>query len=127
MTTPLVNVVMIGIVSAIAFETIIYWHRNTKGTWREWPAGRSLMYLLFIIAFGFGYGILNQFLGIYPAKPFVGVVLYGLFITALIMIRCTIRAEMRRGKKRLEAKLPTTNGPVIITVATANEELPHVD
>lgn len=124
MTNPL-NMILIGIVSLVAFETIIYWHRNTKGTWRDWPAGRSLMYLLLIIAFGFGYGVINQMLGAYPARAIIGVVLYVLFIGALIVIRCTIHAEMRRGKKRLQAKANAT-GPVIITVATTNEENPNV-
>ena len=125
MTAPLLNVILIGIVSSVAFETIWYWHRNTRGTWRDWPAGRSLMYLLLIIAFGFGYGVVNQFLGQYPARPVVGFLLYVMFIGALVVIRITITAEMRRGKKRLKTKLPTTTGPVDVTVATTNEESPH--
>jgi hypothetical protein len=125
MTAPLINVIFIGIVSALALETVWYWHRSTRGTWREWPAGRSLMYLLLIIGFGFGYGIINQFLGQYPARAFVGFGLYLLFIAALVIIRLTIRAEMRRGKNRLKAKLPTATGPVDVTVATTNEESPH--
>lgn len=122
MTAPLLNVILIGVVSLIAFETVIYWHVNTKGTWREWPAGRSLMYLLMIIAFGFGYGVVNQFLGQYPARPFVGFGLYMLFIGALIVIRFTIRAEMRRGDRRLKTKLPTHTGPIDVVVATENQE-----
>ena len=122
MTQPLINVIFIGIVSGLALETVIYWHRSTKGTWKQWPAGRSLMYLLLIIGVGFGYGIINQFLGQYAARPFVGFGLYLLFIAALIIIRLTIRAEMRRGQRKLQTKLPTTTGPVDITVATENEE-----
>jgi hypothetical protein len=122
MTAPLLNVVLIGVVSLIAFETVLYWHRNTKGTWKEWPAGRSLMYLLLIIAFGFGYGVVNQFLGQYAARPFVGLGLYLLFIGALIIIRFTIRAEMRRGDRRLKTKLPTQTGPIDVVVATENQE-----
>lgn len=122
MTQPLLVVALIALVSAIAFETIIYWHRSTKGTWREWPAGRSLMYLLVIIASGFGFGVVNQFFGQYPLRPIVGFILYGLFIAALIVIRLTIRVEMRRGQRVVKTKLPTTTGPVDITVATENEE-----
>ena len=35
--------------SAFAFVVILYWHLSTKGTWKDWPAGRSLMTLLMII------------------------------------------------------------------------------
>jgi hypothetical protein len=118
MTAPLINVICIGIVSAIAFETVWYWHRGTRGTWRDWPAGRSLMYLLLIIAFGFGYGILNQFLGQYGARPFVGFGLYLLFIAALIIIRLTIRKELRTGRSK--AAHPSTQ-TIDITVATEKE------
>ena len=126
MTQPLLIVALIGAVALIALETIIYWHRSTRGTWRDWPAGRSLMYLLVIIATGFGFGVANQFLGQYPLRPLVGFVLYGAFIIALIGIRLTIRAEMRRGQKeKLKTTLPTTTGAVDITVATTNEESSH--
>ena len=118
MTAPLINVIFIGIVSAIAFETVIYWHRGTRGTWRDWPAGRSLMYLLLIIAFGFGYGIINQFMGQYAARSFVGFGLYLLFIAALIIIRLTIRKELRTGRsKAAHPSIPTVD----ITVATEKE------
>lgn len=122
MTAPLINVIFIGIVSAIAFETVFYWHRNTKGTWRDWPAGRSLMYLLLIIAFGFGYGIVNQFLGQYAARPFVGFGLYVLFIAALVVIRLTIRTELSRGRsmEHHPSNHPKT-GTIDITVATDKE------
>lgn len=121
MTTPLLNVILIGVVSLVAFDIIIYWHRNTKGTWREWPAGRSLMYLLSIIALGFGYGVINQFLGQYAARPFVGFLLYMAFIGALIVIRFTIRSELRRGKSRLKDKFPLHTGPIDVVVGEEKE------
>lgn len=121
----LLNAVLVGVVSLIAFETIIYWHRSTKGTWRNWPAGRSLMYLLTIIATGFGYGVINQFLGQYEGRALIGLLLYILFIGALIVIRLTIRAEMRRGQNRLKTTLPTSDTPVDVTVATENKEHGH--
>lgn len=124
MTQPLIVVALIGIVSLVAAETIFYWHRATKGTWKEWPAGRSLMYLLIIIASGFGFGVVNQFLGQYPLRPVIGFGLYVLFIAALVVIRLTIRAEMRRGQRKVKTTLPTATGPVDITVATENQETP---
>lgn len=121
MTAPLINVIFIGIISVIAFETVIYWHRGTRGTWRDWRAGRSLMYLLLIIAFGFGYGIINQFLGQYPARPFVGLFLYALFVAALVVIRLTIRAELRTGRSRDAHPSNPPTGTIDLTVATEKE------
>jgi uncharacterized membrane protein YfcA len=124
MNSPL-TLALLFIVAAVATETVIYWHRKTRGTWREWPAGRSLMYLLIIISSGFGYGVINRFLGDYPARNLVSFVLYALFIGALLVIRKTIAAEMRRGRdKPLTTKLPTTTGPVDVAVASENQETP---
>lgn len=126
MTQPsFITVILVGLVSLIAFESILYWHRKTKGSWRLWPAGRSLMYLLIIIAVGFGYGVVNQFLGDYPARPWIGFGLYVLFILALIVIRVTIQAEMRAGKKRLHQRNHTHTGPLNVVVASNNEETPN--
>lgn len=123
MTQPLIVVALIGLVSLVALEAIVYWHRATRGTWREWPAGRSLMYLLVIIAVGFGFGVVNQFLGQYPLRPVIGFGLYVLFIAALVVIRFTIQAEMRKGRRqKLKTTLPTTAGPTDVTVATENNE-----
>lgn len=124
MTAPLLNVILIGIVSVLAFETMLYWHVTTKGTWRDWPAGRSLMYLLLIIAASFGYGILNQFAGQYAARPLVGFGLYIAFVVGLVVIRLTIRAEMRRG--RTKARHPANHpqpmtGSIDLPVATDKE------
>jgi uncharacterized membrane protein YfcA len=126
MTQPLFIVALIGLVSIIATETIVYWHRATRGSWRNWPAGRSLMYLLAIIATGFGFGVLNQFLGQYALRPAFGFVLYLAFIAALVIIRITIAAEMRRGRRqKLTTTLPTPDGAVDVTVATTNKESSH--
>jgi hypothetical protein len=126
MTSPLFIIIMIGVISLVALETVWYWHRGTRGTWKEWPAGRSLMYLLLIIGVGFGYGVVNQLLGQYAIRPFIGTALYLAFIGALLIIRLTIRAEMRRGQRTpLKTVLPTTTGPIDITVATKNEESSH--
>lgn len=124
MTSPLFIVALIGIVALVALETVVYWHVVTGGTWRDWPAGRSLMYLLLIIAGGFGFGTLNQFLGQYPARPLVSFALYALFISALIVIRLTIRAEVKRGNKQdqVKTKLPIRGSSRDIAVASENRE-----
>lgn len=122
MTQPLLNVILIAMVSGIALETVVYWHRKTRGTWRDWPAGRSLMYLLLIIGIGFGYGVVNQFFGQYPARPLIGFGLYIGFIAALVIIRFTIRAEMRSGERRhLKTVLPTEDGARQVVVASEND------
>lgn len=122
MTQPLVNIILISIISLIALESVFYWNRMTRGSWKEWPAGRSLMYLLIIIGVGFGYGVVNQLLGQYPARPFIGFGLYILFVSALVVIRLTIRSELRNGKRRLREKHPTHTGPMNVVVASKNEE-----
>lgn len=113
---------LLTLISSIAFTVIIYWHITTKGTWRHWPAGQSLMGLLVIIAVGFGVGALNRLLGNYPAKDFILILLYTAFAAALSVIGLTIRKEMRAGKRRLRRKAHPATGPVIIAVATTNEE-----
>jgi uncharacterized membrane protein YfcA len=125
MTQPITTFVLTAIVSLIALESVFYWHRKTRGSWRRWPAGRSLMYLLIIIGVGFGYGVANQLLGQYAARPYVGFGLYLMFIAALIVIRLTIRSELRNGKKRLKNKHPTHTGPLNVPVASENEETPN--
>lgn len=122
-----ITLILLAIIAAVALETVIYWHVQTKGTWKDWPAGRSLMYLLVIIATGFGYGVLNRFLGEYPARTAVSFILYAAFVGALIVIRGTIRAEMRKGRReKLKTKLPTNTEPVEIIVATTNKESDNV-
>ena len=107
---------------AVAGSVAVYWHVMTKGTWRHWPAGQSLMGLLAIIAVGFSFGVLNRLLGDYPGRSLAGIVLYALFVGAIVMIGVTIRKEMRYGKKKLREKHPDHTGPLTVVVATANEE-----
>lgn len=126
-TQDFISAGLLGIIAAVAAWVIIYWHIATMGTWRQWPAGRSLMGLLSIIAVGFGYGVVNRFLGDYPARPVVSIVLYALFVGAIVVIGLTIRKEMRTGKRRQREKFPTHTGPVTVVVATKNEETSDVD
>lgn len=127
MQTPIINILLTFLTSAVSFWVIIYWHLTTKGTWREWPAGRSLMGLLGIIAFGFGYGVINQIFGAegYPAKPYIGLALYLVFVGAIIFIGITIRKEMIRGKAKVKHPSnfePPHTGSIDITVATEKDE-----
>jgi hypothetical protein len=122
-----ITTVLLGIIAAVATWVITYWHISTKGTWKEWPAGRSLMGLLGIISVGFGYGVFNRILGPWPGQPVTSIVLYALFVWAIIWIGLTIRKEMRFGKKRLNNKYPIHTGPVTVVVASKNEESPDVD
>lgn len=123
----IISAVQLGVIAAVAAWVAIYWHIATKGTWRDWPAGQSLMGLLTIIAVGFGFGVINRFLGSYPAKATIMLILYTLFVTAIIWIGLTVRKEMRRGKAKQRSKYPTHTGPVSVIVASKNEEEPHVD
>lgn len=120
--TTIMTVVMLGLVALVATETVVYWHVRTRGTWRDWPAGRSLMYLLLIISTGFTFGVVNRFLGEYPARGLVSFLLYAMFIGALVVIRFTIRAEMKRAGRPLVTKLPAGGDARDIVVASENTE-----
>lgn len=124
MQTPLINSLLLGLISLAAFTVIFYWHGATRGTWKHWPAGRSLMGLLGIIAVGFGYGVINALIGPdgYAAKPFIGFSLYFVFIGAIIFIGITIRKEILRGRsiQHHPSSHPNT-GTIDITVATEKE------
>lgn len=118
----IISAVLLGIISLVAGWVAAYWHLATKGTWRDWPAGQSLMGLLSIITIGFGFGVFNRIAGQYPGRPVVGIILYALFVGAIIWIGLTIRKEMRRGKQRTRSKYPIHTGPVTVVVASKNEE-----
>jgi hypothetical protein len=122
MNNSLITAILLGIISLVATWVIVYWHVATKGTWKEWPAGRSLMGLLGIISVGFGYGVLNRFLGDWPGRAVFSMFLYAAFVGAIVFIGHTIRKEMRSGKKRTRAKYPIHTGPVTVVVASKNEE-----
>lgn len=122
MNNELVSAILLGIIPLTSGIVSVYWHLATRGTWRNWPAGRSLMALLLIITAGFTYGVINRFLGAYPARYAIAVGLYALFVGAIIFIGLTIRKEMRLGKQRLTSKSPPHTGPVTVTVASTNEE-----
>lgn len=116
---------------AVAFTAIAvmsYWWIVTRGSWMHWPAGRSLMGLLLIIAGISGWAGINTLIlpPRYEGKIISYFVLYAVLELALIVIGVTIHKEMKRGKARLKRKNPSHTGPVTVTVATTNEETPHV-
>lgn len=121
----IISAALLGVISVVAAWVAIYWHVMTKGTWRHWPAGQSLMGLLSIIAIGFGFGVFNRLMGQYPGRAAIGMILYALFVGAIIMIGLTVRKEMRHGKKKLREKHPDHTGPLSVVVATTNEERPE--
>lgn len=85
-------------VALTAAWTIFYWHISTKGAWRKWPAGRSLMSLLAIICIGYCWRVVNRLVPDYALEePLLGM-LYICFSIALIRISRTIRKELAAAK-----------------------------
>lgn len=117
--------ILLLLVSTASITVILYWHLATHGTWRQWPAGQSLMGLLTIIAAGFGWGGVNRLLGDYALKQPILCFLYGGVVIALVMIGVTIHKELRLGRARVLAKVPPATGPVAVIVATTTEEKPN--
>jgi hypothetical protein len=121
------NGIFMLIVAGTAIAVMAYWWAATKGSWMDWPAGRSLMGLLAIIAVISGWAGLNTIVlpPRYDGKIISYFVLYGLLETALVIIGVTIRREMKRGAERARKKQekPST-GPVTVVVASENKEMP---
>lgn len=122
MLNPL-NALVIGLVGLVTIILMIYWHRATGGSWRLWPAGRSLMQLFGVIVIITINAAINVLVPRYPGKVELYFSLYLLLLAALVRIGFTIRSEMRKGKAKLQSKqLATTTGPVTVIVATENME-----
>lgn len=109
-------------ISIIACIVILYWHTSTRGTWRQWPAGRSLMGLFVIIAAAFGWGGVNRMLGDYALKQPILTALYACFAVALAVIGLTIRKELTNGRARLAENPPTDTGVIAVVMATTEEK-----
>lgn len=124
MLNPL-NALVIGLVGLVTIGLMIYWHRATGGSWKLWPAGRSLMQLFGVIVIITGNAAINVMVPRYPGKVELYFGLYLLLLAALIRIGFTIRSEMRKGKARQREKQPHhTTGPISVIVATENKEYP---
>ncbi|QWY81334.1 membrane protein [Arthrobacter phage Rizwana] len=121
------NALVIAVVGVCTLVVMIYWHTVTKGTWKRWPAGQSLMLLLAIIAVITLNAAVNILVPHYWGKVGLYFGLYGALILAIFFIGWTIRKEMRKGKARLVSKTTTPTGPVNVIVADTNEENPHVE
>jgi cation transport ATPase len=123
------NGIFMLIVSGTAIAVMAYWWIATKGSWMDWPAGRSLMGLLLIIAVISGWAGLNTTIlpSRYDGKILSYFALYAALEAALVVIGVTIRREMKRGAERARKKLqekPHT-GPVTVVVASENKEMPN--
>jgi hypothetical protein len=123
MTLLPLNAAVIGMVALVTAGLMGYWHLSTRGSWKLWPAGRSLMILLAVITVITANAAVHIVVPKYPGKVELYFALYLLLLAALIGIGFTIRSEMRKGKARLLEKKPKDpTGPVTITVATENQE-----
>lgn len=112
-------------VSLTAAWTILFWHTATKGSWRQWPAGRSLMALLAIICIGYAWRVVNRLVPDYALEePLLGLLYIG-FSISLIRIARTIRKELAVGKSdtAVAPEGPST-GVIAVVVATTPEEKP---
>lgn len=126
MTTTILVAILLLLMSSASTAVIIYWHFSTRGSWKQWPAGRSLMALLTIISLSHGWGGINRFLGDYALKqPILGV-LYFCFAIVLVAVGITIHKELTRGKAKV---LHPSNGPVtggiaavVLATTTTTEE-----
>lgn len=112
-------------VSLTAAWTILFWHFSTKGSWRQWPAGRSLMSLLAIICIGYAWRVVNRLTPDYALEePLLGL-LYIFFSISLIRIARTIRKELAVGKSETTVHPHGSNtGVIAVVVATTPEEKP---
>lgn len=114
---------LLFIISGTAASVVLYWHITTKGSWKRWPAGRSLMALLIIICIGHGWGAVNR-LADYPLKQTILMGLYAVFALALVRIGITIHKEMATGRAKLHGKGPGEE-VVALVIATNPEETPN--
>lgn len=112
-------------VSLTAVWTILFWHFSTKGSWRQWPAGRSLMSLLAIIFIGYAWRVVNRMVPDYALEePLLGL-LYIFFSISLIRIARTIRKELAAGKSETTVHPHDHNtGIIAVVAATTPEEKP---
>jgi hypothetical protein len=86
------------------------------------------MGLLIIISTGFALGVINGITGPagYAIKPYLGFLMYGIFVGALVYIRITIRTEFLRGKERARARslqVHPSTGSIDLPVATDKETI----
>lgn len=126
MTLLPLNAAVIGVVALVTLGLMVYWHCKTKGSWKLWPAGRSLMQLFGVILIITTNAAANIMIPQYPGKIALYFGLYLLLLAALIKIGYTIRSEMRIGQAKRQDKDPAATGPVTVIVASANTEDPAV-
>lgn len=115
---------LLFIIGGTAATVVAYWHFTTKGSWKQWPAGQSLMALLIIIGVGHGWGGANRLLGDYALKQPILMCLYAVFALALVRIGITIHKEMVAGRAKLHTP-EHGDGVVALVIATTKEETPN--
>ena len=83
MLTP-VNAVIIAAVAVTTLAVMIAWHVRSRGAWRHYPAGRSVMTLLGIQFVILANAAVSSLVGPYPGKALVYAALY-LFLEAAVV------------------------------------------
>lgn len=95
------NGLLILAVAIVSAYNAIYWWAATRGSWRDWPAGRSLMALLISLALMASTAAFTVLIRYdYPGKRFWYALLYTLVLISLIYVGHTIHAEIRKGRLR---------------------------
>jgi cation transport ATPase len=98
------NGALFALTSLATVTIIVSWWWTTRGAWLRWPAGRSLMGLLAIIAVITANATAAYLLGAnYPAKPIMYSVLYAVLLVAVIGIGVTIHCVQRSNDRRRAA------------------------
>ena len=106
------NGLLFGLVAATTVMVMASWWISTGGAWMRWPAGRSLMGLLAIIALITVNATLSVALGpAYPAKPLVYTVMYLLLWAAVLVIGATIMRVQRAANEKRKTTAPAEPGP----------------
>lgn len=93
-----------GILMAVEFFSVLIvmigWHVLTRGSWRHWAAGVSLMGLLATIAAITALASVSSFFPMFPGRALAYIILYSLLIVTTWLIGWAIyRAQRGRNPK----------------------------
>lgn len=90
-----VNAFLILLVCLASITNMVLWHVTGKGAWRAHKAGRAIMSLLGIIAVITGLAAFSIFVGPFPYRSTVYIVLYSYMLFVLLNIGSTILSIQR--------------------------------